>query len=300
MGAYRHACAIILAIVCSGIFEPKSVSAAPPVLPSSYSVVLLSLKDQHSADAWPEAEVRVRDELEISGISPVVLSESAPDGQRIEDWFANIAERTGAASVLMIRKLDEQRAVISTTTTTDEETRALTFKEIQIDINHLSSPGEAADVVALKAMEAIRAAKIVIPDDDSQMASPKTTDTENSSRPVLTIKQSAWIVLTTGALSAVTGGALHLAGYSKWSNAEDIRNNRSNDRSTLDYSIAYNHYNDQKSAIEKIKIGMIATYATGGVLMITGAVMLTVLKVKSKKRSRVGWSPSGYGFAVTF
>jgi hypothetical protein len=122
-------------------------------------VLLVSLAHCCPADAWPEAEARVLKELLLSNLH-VVQADGMPDeAGRYGNVLKGLAEERGAAAGVTLSASSDESGVGLTVYTVDPKGHG-TLQEIEVA---LPRNEETAEIVAIRAVEAVRAGLEISP-----------------------------------------------------------------------------------------------------------------------------------------
>ena len=305
MGDRRRIQLLILStFILIGVVNGEAV-AEMKLSKNSSSVVLLTLADTDIVTAWPSAEERIRDELEIAGMSVTCLSWEG--GKQTAERFALAAETQGADQALMVRKESRTGATLSFFSI-DQPDGHSELKQIEITWPAECNEREAVDVVAFKTMEAVRAAGIVV----TKIEPPPEPEPQKTPLPapplpsrLERLKPLVITGLAAGIAGIVVGGSLHGVKFANARDANEIASKASSAPSRIGdaYQSEYDSYVADKKTAKNAGTGMIVSYTVGGLLAVTGAALLVVIQKRERKRETaqsVSLQPTGNGFIVRF
>jgi hypothetical protein len=298
---YRHIRTVLSLTICSISFVSGTNADEISVSKHQYTVVLLSLQKTDPAEAWPAVENRIQDELDISDISLLVLPGDHPDNTGTEKWFLKTADTYNANAVLMVKKTSGRHAQLIMLTS-DTATGSKKLKKIPISIDIYSTDEAAGELVALKSTEAVRVELMFSPEHGDIGSESGRDDT---SPPVVVISRDMLtkVGLATGVVTIAVGGALDGLAYYHANEANKIADwSTKKDRWITGYDRSYEAYVHHKQLSKKLRIGMITTYAVGGALTATCAIILISDKLnrRSKKHSKSAVVPTGSGVMFSF
>ncbi len=126
---------------------------APERPPAKARIVLLRLAAQLPEEAWPEAEMRVRAELEVHGFEVICIDAQAEAGDRRQQLESLARQHQAIAGVLLSRKTDESSVQIWLV---DEITGKTLIRRLEFD----ESDQDRAALVGLRIVELFHASLI--------------------------------------------------------------------------------------------------------------------------------------------